>query len=255
MGGTSSGELEAVLFVPDTHRPYHDKRAWRLFMKAARALRPKHIVIIGDFGDFYTVSAHSKDPRRALRHKEEMKDVRKGLDDLDSLGATGEKIYCLGNHEDRLRRYMMDKAPELYEEVTVPHMLDLEKRGWQVVPYKDHTKLGALHLTHDTGPSGRYSVYRCLEAFRHSVVTGHSHRFAYVVEGDATGMATVSAQFGHLLDVDATDYMHKVRARKDWALGFGVGYLNPRTGYMYLVPVPIVGYTCCVNGELFKEAA
>jgi hypothetical protein len=76
-----------------------------------------------------------------------------------------------------------------------------------------------------------------------------------VVEGDATGMATVSAQFGHLLDVNATDYMHKVRARKDWALGFGVGYLNPRTGYMYLVPVPIVNYTCCVNGRLYKEAA
>lgn len=247
--------LEPILFVPDVHRPYHDKRAWRLFMQAARAFGPKHIVIIGDFADFYAVSSHSKDPRRALKLDAEVKDVRRGLDDLDSLNASGRKIYIEGNHCDRLRRYLQEKAPELFDVVDIPGLFELEKRRWEFVPYKQYTKLGAVHLTHDVGPSGRYSVYRCLETFQHSVVTGHSHRLAYVVEGDATGEPRVSAQFGHLLDVDSTDYMHRHRANKDWGRGFGIGYLDSKTGYVYLVPVPIVNYTCCVNGQLFTEPA
>jgi hypothetical protein len=57
--------IEPVLFVPDTHRPFHDRRAWRLFLTVARDLKPKTIVSIGDFADFFGVSSHSKDPRRA----------------------------------------------------------------------------------------------------------------------------------------------------------------------------------------------
>ena len=45
--------LEPVLIVPDTHRPFHNKRAWGLMLKVAEPLKPKHIVIIGDFADFY----------------------------------------------------------------------------------------------------------------------------------------------------------------------------------------------------------
>jgi hypothetical protein len=46
--------------------------------------------------------------------------------------------------------------------------------------------------------------------------------------------------------------MHRASAKKNWALGFGVGYLDPSTGYTYLTPVPIVRGTCMVNGELFR---
>lgn len=254
-GWPNLSALEPVLFVPDVHRPYHDKRAWRLFMQAARFLKPKHLVIIGDFADFYTVSAHSKDPRRALKLDVELADVRHGLDELDALKPSGRKIYIEGNHCDRWRRYLQDKAPELFGALTVPELFSLDKRGWEFVPYKQYTKLGAVHLTHDCGSSGRYSVFRCLDTFQHSVVTGHSHRLAYIVEGDATGEPRVSAQFGHLVDVEATDYMHSHRANKDWGRGFGVGYHDPSTAYVYLTPVPIVNYTCAINGKLFSEPA
>jgi hypothetical protein len=79
---------------------------------------------------------------------------------------------------------------------------------------------------------------------------------AYICEGNATGEYKLSAQFGWLGDVDQIDYMSEAKARKDWALGFGVGYIHKTTGIAYLTPVPIIAaagsYTCCVNGRLFK---
>jgi hypothetical protein len=230
--------------------PYHDSRAWGLFLKVGKDLKPALISIIGDFADFYAVSSHSKNPKRANRLDEELDIVRGGLDDLDALGAD-EKIFVEGNHEDRLRRYMQDKAPELHSVVNVEKILGLKERGWQYVPYKDHTRVGKLYLTHDVGVFGRYSVYRALDTYQHSVITGHSHRFSYVVEGNAVGEHKVSAAFGWLGDSSKIDYMHRPTVRKNWALGFGYGYLNPTTGIVYVVPVPIIKYTCVVNGKLY----
>lgn len=244
--------LKKILFVPDVHRPYHDKRAWSLFLKAAKDFGPDIIAIIGDFADFYAVSAHSKDPVRALQLETELASVEEGLDELEALGAK-RKLYISGNHESRLLRYIQDRAQELHGVMDVPGLLNLKRRGWEWIPYKSHVSIGKLHLTHDVGASGRYSVFRCLDTFEASVVTGHSHRFAYIVEGNALGNAKVSAQFGHLLDVKQVDYMHTFKAHKDWGLGFGLGYLDPHSGYAYLTPVPIVNYTCVVNGKLYRN--
>ena len=242
--------LEPLLLVSDCHRPYHDKRAWQLLLKVGRDLKPKHLVIIGDFADFYSVSAYSKDPRRALKLTEEIRVVHAGLDDPDALKAP-HKIFIAGNHSDRLRRYLQDKAPELFGVVDIPSLFRLGLRGWEYVPYKDHTRLGKLYLTHDVGNTGRYAVFHSLDAYQHSVITGHSHRLAYVVEGNCAGEYKVSAQFGWLGDVSKIDYMHLAKAKKNWALGFGIGYLDPKSGIVYLTPVPIIKYTCMVNGQLY----
>lgn len=242
--------LTPLLVVPDAHRPYHDQRAWNLMLKVARDFKPKLLITIGDLADCYAISDHLKDPRRAVEFKEEIADVNVGLDELDSLGAT-DKVFIAGNHCDRLVRYLQKKAPELHDLHTIPKLFRLKERGWQYVGYREHTKRGKLYLTHDVGVAGRYAVYRCLEAFEHSVVTGHTHRLAYVVEGNATGTRKVSAQFGWLGDIKQVNYMSRVKVIKDWTLGFGIGYISER-GIAYLTPVPIIDYTCCISGKLYQ---
>lgn len=241
-----------MLLIADAHRPYHDKKAWALMLAVGQKLKPHHIIVNGDMADFYTVSSHSKDPARMVHFEDEVEDVNVGLDELDALGAK-HKMFVEGNHEDRLRRYMEDKAPEMFGTVTVNDLFNLKGRGWAHTTYKEHTKLGKLHVTHDVGTAGRYSAYRALDTYQHSVTTGHSHRLSYVVEGNAVGEHKLSASFGWLGDVSKADYMHRMNANKNWALGFGVGHLNPATGVAYLVPVPIISvkgtYTCVVNGH------
>jgi UDP-2,3-diacylglucosamine pyrophosphatase LpxH len=246
-------KLEPLLVVPDCHIPYYDKAAWGLMLRAAKDLNPKHIVIIGDFLDFYSVSDHSKDPHRALNLGKEIAVGLSKLDQLDELGATN-KIYCGGNHEDRLGRYLQNKAPELWDFVSVPDLLQLKKRGWKWVPYKDDIQIGKMNFTHDVGVAGRNAVFNCLDTYQHSVVTGHTHRLAYIVEGNAKGEFKLSAQFGWLGDFKSVDYMHKAKVLKNWALGFGIGYVQPKTGVVYMIPVPIVKHTCCVNGKLYDAA-
>jgi hypothetical protein len=249
----ASGTLEPVLIVADAHRPYHSPVWWDLLMQVGRWLKPAHLVIIGDFADFYAVSDHDKHPDRANRMDEELADVDAGLDELDSLGAR-DKLYIEGNHEDRLRRYLM-KNPALAGVVSTEKLLKLRERGWEFVPYKRHAARGKVHFTHDVGSAGRNAVFRALDTYQTSVVHGHTHRMQMVVEGTAVGGCKISASFGWGGNVEAVDYMNLARARASWALGFGVGYLEPISGFCYLQAIPVIESTVCVNGTLFRASA
>lgn len=243
--------LQSILIIPDTHVPYHDKRAFNLVYKVAKALKPYHLIIGGDFIDNYSVSSHSKDPNRAYKLKEEVDETITELKRLKDLGAKNN-VFIAGNHEDRMERYLMDKAPELYNVISTEKILQLAVIGFKYVPYKNHYTLGKLNITHDTGKAGRNAHYKALDDFQHNVVINHTHRLGYAVEGSADGTRHVCAMFGWLGDVNQVDYMHRINALRAWSLGFGWGYLEPKSGIVYLVPVPLVNYTCMVNGILFR---
>src|SRR5439155_7578217 len=119
----------------------------------------------------------SKDPQRAFKLEDEVI-IANGILDRIEKYAPGRKIYLAGNHEDRLRRYCQDKAPELYAFNDVQKYLRLDQRGWKYIPYKASMKIGRINLAHDVGSSTRYSVYKTLDTFQASIVTGHTHRLA-----------------------------------------------------------------------------
>lgn len=243
--------LETILIIPDSHHPFEDKRAYELMMSVAKDIKPEHVVILGDFADFFGVSSHSKNPNRALKLKEEVDYTVERLEEVKALGAKNN-VFIAGNHEDRLQRYLQDKAPELFNFISLPKILQLDRLGFKYIPYKQHYTLGKMNFTHDTGTAGRYAHYKALDAFQHNVVIGHTHRLGYAVEGSATGERHCGVSMGWLGDVTEVDYMHRVKATRDWALGFGVGQLDPKTGNVYLSPIPIVNYSCSVNGKLYK---
>jgi predicted phosphodiesterase len=248
---SKKSKLEKILLIPDTHFPYHDKAAFELMLKASKAFKPQHTIILGDFADFYGVSSHSKDPNRAFKLKEEVEQVKKGLDQVKALGAKNN-VFVSGNHEDRLERYLRDKAPELFNFISIPQILELKEKGFKYVPYKQSYKIGKLNITHDCGKAGRVAHLQSLDTFQHNVVIGHTHRLGYAVEGNAQGERHVTAMFGWLGDVEEIDYLHRVQAVKNWSLGFGIGYLDPKSGVVYLVPIPIINGTCLVEGKLIS---
>lgn len=247
--GSSRSVVERLWFIPDLHCPYNDKRATELMFDAMKAFKPDVVVIMGDFIDCLAVSHWSKDPTRAKTLTEEVDATKAYLDRIDAK----KKIYIAGNHEDRLQRYLQEKAPQLLPFCDIPGILELKEKGWSYVQYKDYTTIGKMHLTHDVGSAGRYNVFKTLDTFQSSVITAHTHRLGYAVEGDATGGCQVSAQFGWLGDVEQVDYLHRINARRNWVLGFGYGYHDKGTGYVYTVPAPIVKYTVSVEGKVYKR--
>ena len=242
--------LEPILFIPDCHIPNHDEKAWGLVLRVAMALKPKHIVILGDFADGETLSAHPATKPGEQDFEVELKAVQGCLDQLDSLGAEN-KIYIEGNHEFRLDRYLMEHAPSLFRCVRWQNVLELHRRGWNWVPYRKSTKIGKLNLTHDTGTAGMNAHRTSAVAFGGSAVIGHTHRMAYEVKGRFDGTPYLAAMFGWLGDAEkAATYMHEAQA-SSWVHGFGVGYLEPQSGIVHVQPVPIVNGRCVVNGKLY----
>lgn len=249
--------LQKVLLFGDLHAPYESKPALRLLLKVLKAVKPDHLVNLGDFCDCAAVSFHSKDPSRAQDLAWEMDHANSILDALDGVKIPGRKIWLDGNHDFRLTRYIADKAPELFGLISLPKILRLKERGWEYHPYRKHTKLGKLLVCHDIGRMGRYAVHRNLDALQHSVVTGHTHRFSLVVEGNALGENRVAASFGWLGSLDDIDYASRLTIQKDWQHGIGLAYLEPTTGYVTIAPIPFLpagkGFSCVVEGQRYTS--
>ena len=242
-------KLKPILFIPDVHAPYHDERAWRLVLKVAKHYQPLTVVILGDFIDNYRVSSYSKDPRRLGSLQDELSIASRLLRQLESVSS--RRIYIEGNHEYRLHRYLCDKAPEIYELVVAADSLGLHRGGWEHVPYKSDIDLGKIFVTHDVGQSGIHSTRQAMHSYQDNVIIGHNHRMDYHVQANAKGVPHLGASFGWLGDVTQVDYMHQMKARSNWALGFGWARMHPTTKCVYVVPVPLVNYTCVVEGVYF----
>jgi len=244
--------MEKIVFIPDTHVPYHNKQAFALLLHVIREIKPHTVVILGDFADFYAVSSHSKDPRRSNKLQEEVYATQKALHDIEkaSKGAK-RRIYVAGNHEDRLERYIRDKAPELFNVVDLVNLLGLAGI-WEYVPYKSYTKVGKLYITHDTGKAGQNAHLQAQAAFQSNVLIGHTHRIGYSIVGNAKNKPHVAAMLGWLGDINTIDYQNKINSQQNWALGFGIGY-KQTNGNVFVQPIPIVNYSCVVEGKLYAK--
>lgn len=244
-----STKLDRWILIPDCHVPYHDKKAFGLMLKAARAAKIKKAVILGDFMDFMSVTSHVKGPDKADSLQWEVDCGNAVMDEVDA--TFDEVVFVEGNHCHRLVRYLSERAPALFSTVKLEKLFDFKGRGWKYVPYKKFHKIGKLHLTHDLGKAGKYAHYDAVASFQGNAVIGHTHRIGYAVEGSVRGEAHVGAMFGWLGDINQNDYMYDVRARRDWAHGFGVAYFEP-DGCVHLVPVPIVNGKVVIEGKLVK---
>jgi len=240
--------VKKLFFFPDTHIPFQDQRALDLAMKARQYFKPDHTFILGDWCDFYSVSAHSKDPRRVNDLETEVDACQTVLSDIG--GLSDSKHFICGNHEQRLERYLSDKAPALFGLVKIPRLLDLESKGWSYTPYGRAYRIGRLSVTHDCGNAGPFADQKSRDTFQGNVVIGHTHRMGVSYKGNAKGVGHVGAMFGWLGDVNHIDYMHRVKAL-EWQLGFGIGFLE-NDGTVRLQPCPIVNYKAEVMGRLLK---
>ena len=218
-------------------------------LRAAHVIKPKHIVILGDFADGETLSAHPATKPGEVDFEDELLAINKALDQLDLLGAEN-KLYIEGNHEFRLDRYLMERAPSLFRSIKWPNLLELRKRGWKWTPYRKSASIGKLNITHDTGSAGINAHRTSAKAFGGSAVIGHTHRMAYEVTGRFGGTPYLAAMLGWLGDAEkAATYLHEAKA-SDWVHGFGVFYLEPESGIVHVQPVPIVHGRCVVQGQL-----
>jgi len=167
-----------TLVAQDMHIPYHDPITCSLFERFIMDEKPDWIILPGDIIDLYSISSFDKDPARADSLQKDINHTKDFLKRIRSVAGGIPITYTEGNHEDRLRRYLWKKAPELASlaGLTIPRLLDLASFDINYEP--DGVWVGDLFVYHgslvrkDAGYAAKaeYLKNGC------SGMSGHGHR-------------------------------------------------------------------------------
>lgn len=192
-----------VLVLSDIHIPYHDHGALAVAMAYAEHYAPTVIVLNGDILDFHEVSSHPQDRHNVITFEDELAEGRQFLRALRAAHKDAKIVFTMGNHEDRLQRYLTNRAPELSSmtELALDRVLDFEALGVVFVNADDKYPVGPLEVFHgsiirkDSGNSARAHMDRR----GGGVLMGHTHRLAMVSKTDRRGTHW-AVENGHLSD-------------------------------------------------------
>nr|DAU25092.1 MAG TPA: Calcineurin-like phosphoesterase [Caudoviricetes sp.] len=165
-------ENGTVVIASDIHIPFQDDGAVRSFIKYCKEKQPEVVVLNGDVLDMFMLSRFTKGEGR--NPLEEMTMCQGFLDSLRKAVPNADIYYVIGNHENRLEKYVLTKAPELaslIEDVfTIIKTSDYRVRGCASVTFNDNfvCKHGTL-----LGNKSGLSAIKEMENAYMSGATGH----------------------------------------------------------------------------------
>ena len=195
-----------LAFVTDEHHPFQDDHARSVALKIVQDFDPDMVVCGSDGIDFYQVSHFDKNPERIkLGLQAEIDSWKKGMKEWKEAAPHAEFKYIIGNHEDRLRKYLW-RHPELFglDALRIENLLDLKasgSSGTRKRPSSGSRLTRSLSCATAMSPaSGRAGPAKAeleKEKFAISVLTGHVHRGGLVTVRTRNGL--VHAQEGYCL--------------------------------------------------------
>lgn len=192
--------------LSDVHIPYHDEKAIQIALDRLNREGIKNIILNGDIIDCYQLSRFEKIPSLPSI-KEEFQMFR---DWLTYLSKHFNVVYKLGNHCERWEKYMLQKAPELF---------DLEILSWdfmihqwwnlpkvQIVNNKRIMTAGKLNImhSHEFGNSIFSPVNPARGFFlraKANVLGSHHHQTSEHIERDLNGKIIGTWSIGCLCDL------------------------------------------------------
>jgi len=200
---STAPDVGRVMVWSDIHIPYHDHGALAVAMAYAADYKPTVIVLNGDVLDFHEVSSHPQDKHNVITFEDELSEGRQFLRAVRAAHPKAEIVFTMGNHEDRLQRYLTQRAPELSSltELALDRVLDFEALGIRFINADDKYPIGPLEVFHgsiirkDSGNSARAHM----ERRGGGVLMGHTHRLAMVSKTDRNGTHW-AVENGHLSD-------------------------------------------------------
>ena len=210
-----------ILVLSDIHFPYHNVKA----LRAAIAYGVKEgvdcIILNGDILDFYALSDFSKDPSKP-KFRQEIKLGKWFLNELRMAFPKAQIYYKIGNHEMRLERYLMVKAPEILdcEEFRLEILLEFAKHHVILIDKYTVIKAGNLNIIHGHEYKGAGGVYPAKYIYGKSKVNtlcGHYHRSSTYVDKNMNSEYNGGFSTGCLCEL-SPDYL----PYNEWIHGFAV---------------------------------
>jgi predicted phosphodiesterase len=139
-----------VLIFGDVHIPFHNIQAIETMFNYSKKLNIDAIIILGDLMDCFELSYFDKEPN-VIRFNDERKYTKQFLQELKKVFPKAKIYYKFGNHEKRFEKYLISKAPEIYdcEEFRLEILLDLFNLGIKYIEEDRYINLNSeLKLLH-----------------------------------------------------------------------------------------------------------
>lgn len=208
-----------IAFPTDIHAPFHDPKAINLACRIISDYKPDIILNGGDGVDFYTISSFSKDPDRVnFGLQNEIDAFRAVQRQLNNAYSRADRYLLIGNHEDRLRRYIWEN-PELstLDALKLENLLGLDSLNVEVI---DELAVGNTKFTHGDIVR-KHSAYTAKgtmlrEGYLYNVIFGHTHRMGRHFKTRGDGSVVFGVEAGCLCDPEQADY---VNGEPNWQRG------------------------------------
>lgn len=221
--------------ISDAHWPFHDLRRdsdgnfYGSYLTAIEKLRESGIdtlVLNGDMMDLFHLSKHEK--LEAKRNwKWELDVSRAMLKHLrEFFGDKVRIVYREGNHEERFKRYIADKAKELEDAVNLTEMLGLDALRIEWVSDRAKITAGGLYIDHGHeyfGGGGLVNPARnfFLKTFD-NILVGHVHKKSEaIIRRPLDGSYMQAHSIGCLCDLNP-----RYAPRNQWTHGFALVELD-----------------------------
>lgn len=238
---------DRIIVLSDFQIPYQDERTLAAVDRFMDDFEPSVIILDGDILDFYGLSTFTHNPLHASSVQDEI-DIFEGIAGKWSQRyPAAQKLLVLGNHEDRLRKYMWEHPG--FSSLRTLNMLDLLSVGgtWRVVDYGSRAKVGDTLIVHGDSvrkKSGQ-SAWAMYEKLGTSLIMGHTHRAASGSHRNARGQH-ILIENGCLCRMDP-----EYGPYPDWTQAFTTGYVNNGSVHWQLHTILEDGFRA--EGRFYKR--
>ena len=244
---------KTIIVLSDVHIPHHERKVWETSLELIKDIKPGEIILLGDFLEMGSVSQHGGAELEKLTE-----DFDAGKAALKALReAAGEDCritYLEGNHESRLTRFLMSKAPTLRDSLSYEVGLGLDALGVEWVPEgKQPITRGDIDFTHGhqdlrERPS-KFHSGKMAEVYgrpERTVMYGHTHKPQVFTRPTVGGHATaIGLGCARTL---SPSWLHGAQA--GWVHQIAVVYLS-EAGRSYVYPITFKHGQTMWNGKFY----
>lgn len=174
-----SGDYKKILVIADLHIPLHDPQAIEIALSEGEKFKPDLIIILGDLIDFDEISHWNSSPPSGFDTKSELKLVKNFLVDLRHRFKKLPILFKYGNHEERLEKFIIKNAKEIYFlfDNLLSNALELDKLKIEPVEFPFHiNNFWFLHGHEYRSRASRYIAAALYNRVRRPGLAGHFHR-------------------------------------------------------------------------------
>lgn len=209
-----------ILALSDVHFPYHDETALSAAIRYGIDNKVNTILLNGDILDFYQLSRFDKDPSKP-KMQVELDMGRWFMKALREAFPNARIYYKIGNHEDRLEKWLRLKAPEWIgtEEFELKALLRFGEHRIELIDSQATIKAGHLNIIHGHEYMGGGTVNPARNLYlkaKASTICGHFHRKSEFITRDINNNMQGAWTTGCLCEL----YPEYMKGHTDWVHGF-----------------------------------